>query len=294
MTAWVRLWEDMPTDPKWRVIARKSGQPLACVIAMFTLMLTEAGRAPEKGDLAGWNNEDAAAALDMEESAVEAIWDAMQGRVIEATHLSGWDKRQPKREDSSAERVAKHRETKRNEVKRGVTQGNAPDKKREEEKEEPPKPPTGGRAAKHLLPDDWVLPVVSELTPQAKACAEQWTAASYAAQGEEFENFWRGRGRMMKDWRLTWCGRVVDKHAAVMRDQKFGNGAPAARKPGGGGKSPANGTLFARLQAGEIDTAEFNRLRDEALREQSPDPPRKASSAGKPIGQFLPRIEQLA
>ncbi len=26
MSNWVRLWDDMPTDPKWRLIARKSGQ----------------------------------------------------------------------------------------------------------------------------------------------------------------------------------------------------------------------------------------------------------------------------
>ena len=42
MTDWVRLWHDMPTDPKWRTIARKSGQPLPCVIALFNLIMVNA------------------------------------------------------------------------------------------------------------------------------------------------------------------------------------------------------------------------------------------------------------
>jgi len=39
MSQWVRLWEDMPTDPKWRVIAKRAGRPISEVIAVFTHML---------------------------------------------------------------------------------------------------------------------------------------------------------------------------------------------------------------------------------------------------------------
>lgn len=103
MTDWVRLWHDMPTDPKWRVIARKSGQPLVCVIAVFNLMMVNAsGNAKERGTLSAWNNEDMAAALDLDADQVSAILDAMQGRVLDGDKLSGWQKRQPKREDNTA------------------------------------------------------------------------------------------------------------------------------------------------------------------------------------------------
>lgn len=127
MSSWVRLWLDMPTDPKWRVIARKSGQPLPCVIALFTLMLTEGAKADVPGTVAGLSIEDAAAALDMEEDAVSSIIGAMDGRVISEGRLSGWEKRQPKREDDSSKRVKEHRERKKQEVKRDVTHGNAPE-----------------------------------------------------------------------------------------------------------------------------------------------------------------------
>lgn len=127
MNSWVRLWLDMPTDPKWRVIAKKSGQPLPCVIALYTMLLSTAGGAVRPGDITGMNIEDAAAALDMDEDAVSAILSAMDGRVITSGRLSGWEKRQPKREDDSSQRVREYRERKKAEVKRDVTRGNAPE-----------------------------------------------------------------------------------------------------------------------------------------------------------------------
>lgn len=84
-----------------------------------------------------------------------------------------------------------------------------------------------GRSGRTCLPEDWALPAIADLPPRARACAEQWTRESYETRGEEFVSFWRSRGRTMKDWRLTWAGRVVDIHAQVMRDEKAGH-APAA------------------------------------------------------------------
>lgn len=134
MTDWVRLWHDMPTDPKWRAIARKSGQPLPCVIALFNLIMVNAsGNAEARGALLNWDDEDAAAALDMDTEAVAAIMSAMEGKVIQGGRLTGWEKRQPKREDDSAKRVRDHRKRKAEEQKRDVTHGNAPETETETE-----------------------------------------------------------------------------------------------------------------------------------------------------------------
>lgn len=132
MTDWVRLWHDMPTDPKWRVIARKSGQPLACVIAVFNLLMVSASQnAEQRGTLQGWDDEDAAAALDMDPEGVTAIIAAMQGKVLEGERLTGWEKRQPKREDgTAAERKAAWKErqkAKENAPEHIGTQWNAPE-----------------------------------------------------------------------------------------------------------------------------------------------------------------------
>lgn len=114
MANWVRLWEDMPTDPKWRVIAKRAGRTIPEVMSIFMFMMTNAGaNASERGVLTNWSDEDVAAALDMEPEHVTAVREAMQGKTLEGEKLSGWEKRQPKREDSSSERAKQWRERKR-------------------------------------------------------------------------------------------------------------------------------------------------------------------------------------
>ncbi len=114
MSHWVRLWSDMPTDPKWRVIARRAGRPLSEVIAVFVFMMTNAGaNATERGELFNWQDDDVAAALDMDTDHVAAIREAMQGKTLDGDKLTGWDNRQPKREDNSAERAKAWRDRKK-------------------------------------------------------------------------------------------------------------------------------------------------------------------------------------
>lgn len=116
MSHWVRLWDDMPTDPKWRVIAKRAGRPIPEVMAVFLFMLSNAGGSSERGTLENWNDEDVAAALDIDEAHVAAIRSAMQGKTLDGDKLTGWEKRQPKRErddDNSTERVKAFRERQR-------------------------------------------------------------------------------------------------------------------------------------------------------------------------------------
>lgn len=204
MTDWVRLWHDMPTDPKWRVVARKSGQPLACVVAVFTMMLTNAsGNAMKRGTLLGWDHEDAGAALDMDGEAVAAIYEAMQGKVLDGDTLTGWDRRQPKREDSGVSgRVAKHRETKAAAAKHDVTHGNAPEKiQRREDTEKKTRErasPVGSR-----LPIGWTL------TPDliAFAAQEGFSLDETNRIAEQFRDHWlaaAGAKARKADWTATW------------------------------------------------------------------------------------------
>lgn len=138
MTQWVRLWDDMATDPKWRVVAKRSGRPLSEVIAVFVFMMINAGVSEDRGVLTGWDDEDVAAALDLDGSTVASIRESMQGKTLDGDHLTGWEKRQPRREDPSADRVKAFRERqaekKRDETicNAPVTQCNAPEEKRED------------------------------------------------------------------------------------------------------------------------------------------------------------------
>jgi hypothetical protein len=125
----------MPTDPKWRVIAKRSGRPIPEVISVFIFVMTSASaNATERGRTQGLFVEDIAASLDIQEGDIQAIMDAMQGRVMNKDRLTGWNKRQPQREDNAADRAKKWREEQKRE--RNRTQENAterPDKDKEED-----------------------------------------------------------------------------------------------------------------------------------------------------------------
>lgn len=117
-SSWLRLWHDMPNDPKWRTIARLSGQPISLVQAVYIHILVNASQNVTRGH-ASVTHEDLASALDVTEDEIGSIFDAMQGRVLDGYKLTGWESRQPKREDlgdaetgakSAAERKRAQRE----------------------------------------------------------------------------------------------------------------------------------------------------------------------------------------
>lgn len=109
---WLRWYHGTVNDPKWRVISRRAKSSIPVVLAVWSAMLENASQASPRGTLQGWSHEDVGAALDLDASEVEAVYSAMQGKTLEGDVLTGWDKRQPKREreESSAERVRAFRE----------------------------------------------------------------------------------------------------------------------------------------------------------------------------------------
>ena len=150
-------FNDMPNDPKWRTIARVSKQPVPSVLGVYIHVLVNASNASERGRTQNLNSEDIASALDIELEAVEAILEAMQGRVLEGDLVSGWARRQPAREDGSAERARAWRDSRRSQKQaeqhgeRTQTQANAekrPDKDTDTDKEDIPPTPQGGREGK--------------------------------------------------------------------------------------------------------------------------------------------------
>lgn len=133
---WFRWHHGTVTDPKWRVIARRASVTVRDALAVWAAMLECASQSTERGVLTGWDHEDIGAALDMDAAQVEAIYAAMQGKVLDGDKVSAWEKRQPLREDSTAaerKRLQRDRErqereqAERDASSRDVTQGHAPD-----------------------------------------------------------------------------------------------------------------------------------------------------------------------
>ena len=157
---WFRVYHGMVSDDKWSLIARKSGQPRAFVVAVWAMLLEIASQDEDRGSVEAFDPEVADALFDMPDGAAQAIFDALcsgkNPRIADGCILS-WEKRQPQREredSGSAERVRRHRERKRLETTESagetprcdrvtpcnaaVTPCNAPrtEKNREEKKEE--------------------------------------------------------------------------------------------------------------------------------------------------------------
>lgn len=119
--AWFRSWHGAPTDHKWAVIAARSGAKVGVVSAVAWALFDYASQHAERGTVDGFDTETYSVYSGFSETEIEAIIKAMTDKgIIVNGRLANWEKRQPKREDDSAERVRKYRE-----LKRTVTQGNA-------------------------------------------------------------------------------------------------------------------------------------------------------------------------
>lgn len=153
---WFRSYHGAPTDPKWRVIAARVTQCNAaavtvtpgCVTAVFWALLDHASQASERGSVAGIDTETLASAFDWPEAKILAIIAAFKEKnIISNNRLSAWDKRQPKREDDSLNRVRRYRDkqsvTHGNAEKRNVTiEQNREEQNREEQINTPQSPPS--------------------------------------------------------------------------------------------------------------------------------------------------------
>ena len=126
MTSWFRSWHGAPTDNKWLVIAKRANVAPGIVSAVAWALFDHASQADDRGSVEGFDTETYALWAGWCEADVIAVVDAMRAKgVIDADdRLHAWDKRQPKREDDSAERVREFRK-RQNAAKQDVTQCNA-------------------------------------------------------------------------------------------------------------------------------------------------------------------------
>lgn len=142
MTSWFRSWHGAPTDNKWLVIAAKAKVKPGVVSAVAWALFDHASQADDRGNVADFDMETYAVFSGFGENEVQAVIAAMcdKGIIDSDGRLAAWDKRQPKREDDSAERVREYRKRKSvtpqdvtqcNAEKRNVTHGNNTEQNRD-------------------------------------------------------------------------------------------------------------------------------------------------------------------
>lgn len=203
---WFRHWRGLMTDPKFKTIARLSGEPLVYVLGVYNILLESACDATERG-VTTCDADDVASALDIETSSVIAILDAMQEKVLDGKLLTGWESRQPIKEDSSTERTQKYRAKLK---ERLVTPCDAPEENR-------------------FIGDSESIGVTTSLPPSATRKAELPTLEQVQKRFDEigrpecaqrfYENYaavgWKdAQKRPITDWTLkvgAWVERQNDK-----------------------------------------------------------------------------------
>jgi hypothetical protein len=127
MFDWFRSWHGAPTDLKWLVIAKHANTTPGVVSAIVWALLDHASQVEERGDVSGFNCETYAAFSGFEEDTVRAVFSAMQAKhIIVDGRIAQWEKRQPKREDSSSGRVREHREKNRKHASKTPPSDDAP------------------------------------------------------------------------------------------------------------------------------------------------------------------------
>lgn len=111
---WFRWHHGSVTDPKFQLVAKKSGASVAEVVAMWAFALEEASLADDRGSILGLDVESVECLLGINDGKGSLILAAMEVRgLIKDGRIASWDKRQPSREredDTAAERKRKQRE----------------------------------------------------------------------------------------------------------------------------------------------------------------------------------------
>ncbi|MHC1788553.1 hypothetical protein [Solidesulfovibrio sp.] len=201
---WFRSYVGTSTDPKFRVVAKKSGARLGDVLAIWQMLLERACGADERGRVDGFDCEGADALLDLEDGTACAVYAAMESKgVVKSGHIAAWEKRQPKREreDDSSSRVKAYRERQKqasNATCGNVTPCNATQRQETPRLEESrgelnnrvsPLPPVGGDGQELTLPpspedDPDALPAVPEISSLNDCAIEfQELAAAFQSVG---------------------------------------------------------------------------------------------------------------
>lgn len=219
MADWFRWWHGTVTDPKFMWVSRRSGRPLSEVIAVWAALLETASNGETRGNVSCFDSVSHDCLMGFEDGICDRIVAAMtdKGMIDADGNLTGWERRQPKREDlpsaesrakSSTERVRAYRdrmklqrgETNETAMKRSETQETA----REEESREEGKPPTS--------PDGEVSPP-DEKSSDADVTG-QVALLQTAKPTDKAKSDQRG-ARLPTDWRLpkAW-GDWAMTHAA--------------------------------------------------------------------------------
>jgi hypothetical protein len=132
---WFRWHHGSVNDPKFQLVAKKAGASVAEVIAVWACMLEAASGAEDRGDPGTPDFEAMECALGLQDGLARRIYEQMRTRELvdpSTGRITRWEKRQPKREDETANERKRRQREREHELatvttgeSRDVTQGHA-------------------------------------------------------------------------------------------------------------------------------------------------------------------------
>ena len=219
---WFRWHHGSVTDPKFQLVARKSKQSLATIIAVWAFVLEKASASEERGHFGGLDCESVDCMFGLEDGATQAILSAMADRgLVDADRVASWEKRQVKRErtdDVSTDRVRAFRSKERQETPKtnDETPCNAKERQEtprgEERREEViDTAPSAKSPRGTALPKDWELP--GDWRTWAEGARPDVDVLTVA---DSFRDYWvakPGKDGRKADWLATWRNWVRNQRS---------------------------------------------------------------------------------
>lgn len=220
---WYRAHHGRPTDPTWRLVAKRANSRPSDVWAVYSAVYDYASQHDDRGSIAGFDFEVLADFLDLGADELGAIVASLRDRgILAGERIASWEREQPVKEDLTVnERSRRFRAKQRTAppARAAATTGNAAatpgndreEQIREDQRESPPLPPQGAthRNAARLslsksdLSEEW-----AEEAGQARANAKL-TPVNLAAEWTKF----RARSSGPPD-HGRWIGWAMNARAA--------------------------------------------------------------------------------
>ena len=98
--AWFRAYENISSDPKWPIVARRANVNVGTVISIWIALLDHASQNEERGSLDFFDCETIDALYGYEDGVCQRVVDAMNAKnLIADGRVANWEKRQMDCED---------------------------------------------------------------------------------------------------------------------------------------------------------------------------------------------------
>lgn len=232
---WFRSHHGAPTDAKFPMLAKRAGVAVHEVAFVWWALLDFASQNDPRGSIQGFDPEALACFSGLDESKIKAIEGVCRekGMIDQADMLSAWQRRQPKREDDSSDRVRAFRERKKVETQGNadVTQRNGrteqsrtEQNRHEEDGADAPTPvPTSGskKRPSRRCPSDFAVTDEMRVWASTECPGIDVDRESKAFRDYEFRN-------SHSDWPATW--RTWMRKAQENRTKRNGSHGPEVRR----------------------------------------------------------------